>query len=68
MAMYYYASKISAIACGARCKKNMFKRARGQRDRDKPIGQTKNVIEIVDDTFQLDNEVSRIVEVYSLMF
>lgn len=63
--MYYYASKISAIACGARCKKNMFKRARGQRDRDKQTFQTKGAVEIMDDTFQLDNEVSRILEFIS---
>uniref|UniRef100_A0A1A9WZ42 N-terminal Ras-GEF domain-containing protein n=1 Tax=Glossina brevipalpis TaxID=37001 RepID=A0A1A9WZ42_9MUSC len=35
MAMYYYASKISAIACGTRCKQTVLQKSRGQRDRDK---------------------------------
>ncbi|XP_026843402.1 uncharacterized protein LOC6596333 isoform X2 [Drosophila persimilis] len=35
MAMYFYASKISAIACGMRCKQTVLQKSRGQRDRDK---------------------------------
>ncbi|KAH8377818.1 hypothetical protein KR093_007247 [Drosophila rubida] len=35
MAMYFYASKISAIACGSRCKQSVLQKSRGQRDRDK---------------------------------
>jgi len=35
MAMYFYASKISAIACGTRCKQTVLQKSRGQRDRDK---------------------------------
>lgn len=35
MAMYYYASKLSAIACGTRCKQAVLQKNRGQRDRDK---------------------------------
>lgn len=35
MAMYYYASKISAIACGTRCRQSVLQKSRGQRDRDK---------------------------------
>lgn len=35
MAMYYYASKISAIACGTHCRQNVLRKSRGQRDRDK---------------------------------
>ncbi|KAM8716913.1 hypothetical protein ACLKA7_003736 [Drosophila subpalustris] len=35
MAMYFYASKISAIACGSRCKQTVLQKSRGQRDRDK---------------------------------
>lgn len=35
MAMYYYASKISAIACGTRCRQTVLQKSRGQRDRDK---------------------------------
>ncbi|KAH8413447.1 hypothetical protein KR009_011333 [Drosophila setifemur] len=35
MAMYFYASKISAIACGMRCKQSVLQKSRGQRDRDK---------------------------------
>uniref|UniRef100_T1GJ49 Ras-GEF domain-containing protein n=1 Tax=Megaselia scalaris TaxID=36166 RepID=T1GJ49_MEGSC len=52
MAMYYYASKISAIACGARCKKNMFKKARGQRDRDKSDSQCKATMDLDMDQIQ----------------
>ncbi|XP_067625318.1 uncharacterized protein [Eurosta solidaginis] len=37
MAMYYYASKISAIACGTRCRKSVLQKSRGQRDRDKYV-------------------------------
>ncbi|KAL7742186.1 hypothetical protein ACLKA6_005455 [Drosophila palustris] len=33
--MYFYASKISAIACGSRCKQTVLQKSRGQRDRDK---------------------------------
>lgn len=33
--MYYYASKISAIACGTRCRQSVLQKSRGQRDRDK---------------------------------
>lgn len=33
--MYFYASKISAIACGTRCKQTVLQKSRGQRDRDK---------------------------------
>lgn len=33
--MYYYASKLSAIACGTRCKQAILQKNRGQRDRDK---------------------------------
>lgn len=33
--MYYYASKLSAIACGTRCKQAVLQKNRGQRDRDK---------------------------------
>ena len=40
MAMYYYASKISAIACGTRSKQAALKKSRGQRDRDKYLSQT----------------------------
>ncbi|XP_041452224.1 uncharacterized protein LOC111071809 isoform X4 [Drosophila obscura] len=35
MAMYFYASKISAMACGMRCKQTVLEKSRGQRDRDK---------------------------------
>lgn len=35
MAMYYYASKLSAMACGIRCKQAIIQRNRGHRDRDK---------------------------------
>ncbi|KAH8349241.1 hypothetical protein KR067_003451 [Drosophila pandora] len=35
MAMYFYASKISAIACGTRCRQTVLQKSRGQRDRDK---------------------------------
>ncbi|XP_041451842.1 uncharacterized protein LOC111073804 [Drosophila obscura] len=35
MALYFYASKISAIACGMRCKQTELQKSRGQRDRDK---------------------------------
>ncbi|KAH8267419.1 hypothetical protein KR018_001033 [Drosophila ironensis] len=35
MAMYFYASKISAIACGTRCRQSVLQKSRGQRDRDK---------------------------------
>ncbi|EDW63779.2 uncharacterized protein [Drosophila virilis] len=35
MAMYFYASKISAIVCGTRCKQTVLQKSRGQRDRDK---------------------------------
>lgn len=35
MAMYYYASKLSAMACGIRCKQTIIQRNRGLRDRDK---------------------------------
>ncbi|XP_053960485.1 uncharacterized protein LOC128864754 [Anastrepha ludens] len=37
MAMYYYASKISAIACGTRCRQTVLQKSRGQRDRDKYV-------------------------------
>ncbi|EDV99200.1 GH13162 [Drosophila grimshawi] len=37
MAMYFYASKISAIACGTRSKQTVLQKSRGQRDRDKDI-------------------------------
>ncbi|XP_064539808.1 uncharacterized protein LOC135429436 [Drosophila montana] len=37
MAMYFYASKISAIACGTRCKQTVLQKSRGQRDRDRNI-------------------------------
>lgn len=33
--MYFYASKISAIACGTRCRQTVLQKSRGQRDRDK---------------------------------
>jgi len=29
MAMYYYASKISAVACGTRCRQSVIQKARG---------------------------------------
>ncbi|TDG47018.1 hypothetical protein AWZ03_006599 [Drosophila navojoa] len=35
MAMYFYANKISAIVCGARCKQAVLQKSRGSRDRDK---------------------------------
>ncbi|XP_034472000.1 uncharacterized protein LOC117779795 [Drosophila innubila] len=35
MAMYFYASKISAIVCATRCKQTVLQKSRGQRDRDK---------------------------------
>ncbi|KAH8418776.1 hypothetical protein KR222_002167 [Zaprionus bogoriensis] len=35
MAMYFYATKISAIVCAARCKRSVLQKSRGQRDRDK---------------------------------
>jgi len=35
MAMYFYASKISAIICATRCKQTVLQKSRGQRDRDK---------------------------------
>lgn len=33
--MYFYANKISAIVCGARCKQAVLQKSRGSRDRDK---------------------------------
>lgn len=42
MAMYYYASKLSAIACGTRCKHAAGQqRNHGQRDRNKGRHKTK---------------------------
>lgn len=35
MAMYFYATKISAIVCATRCKRTVLQKSRGQRDRDK---------------------------------
>lgn len=35
MAMYFYATKISAIVCATRCKRTVLQQSRGQRDRDK---------------------------------
>lgn len=40
MAMYYYACKISAVACGARCKHNSFHRSRSQKERYKEKGKS----------------------------
>lgn len=39
MAMYYYATKLSAIACGTRCRQAVMQKNRGQRDRDKDRGR-----------------------------
>ncbi|XP_055375627.1 ras-GEF domain-containing family member 1B [Condylostylus longicornis] len=44
MAMYYYASKISAIACGTRCKQSVLQKSRGQRDRDKILYEQSSII------------------------
>lgn len=42
MAMYYYASKLSSIACGTRCKHAVAQqRHHGQRDRNKGRHKTK---------------------------
>lgn len=43
MAMYYYASKLSSIACGTRCKHTVGQqRNHGQRDRNKGRHKSKS--------------------------
>ncbi|XP_034097290.1 uncharacterized protein LOC117563210 [Drosophila albomicans] len=42
MAMYFYASKLSAIVCATRCKQTVLQKSRGQRDRDKDKDRASN--------------------------
>lgn len=51
MAVYYFASKISAMACGTRCAESVLQKARGQRDRDKQQTNSKTQISHSSDYF-----------------
>lgn len=61
MAMYYYASKLSSIACGARCKHTVGQQRNhhGQRDRNK--GRHKSKANEDDSEDETDAKVKRII-------
>lgn len=57
MAMYYYASKLSAIACGTRCRHNTVGQQR-QRDRHKGGGRRRHKSNDDDSDDDKDEKVS----------